>query len=211
MFRVYGEYMIWKYMGKKSYTLVIQGSKWWSWSVFSSPGDFFGFSTDVIENFQLVKKYIAERCNSGHLGSIILKDLGSLKKTGTCVFSESLGYKKVASEEWGGTEPKKTTCEIPFLLVAYYRPSEWLSITSEYTCVKWFPIYPKQPESSSLLVWIFQSGGTKLKLETWNERPIEKILKPPKAMENKTQLGIPAKFSCKTRVFVDHFRRIPSH
>ena len=101
---------------------------------------------------------------------------------------------------WNWT--KKTTCDIPLLLVAYCRPSEWLSITSEYTCVKWFPIYPKQPESSSLLVWIFQSGGTKLKLETWNERPIERILKPPQAMENKTQLGIPAKFSCKTRALL---------
>lgn len=149
-----------------------------------------------------IGKQLAQRCNPGHLSSMILKDLGSLKKTGTCFFSESLGYQKLASEEWGGTEPKKTTCDIPLLLVAYYRPSEWLSITSEYTCVKWFPIYPKQPESSSLLVWIFQSGGTKLKLETWNERPIERILKPPQAMENKTQLGIPAKFSCKTRALL---------
>ena len=60
MFRVYGEYMIWEYMG----IYVIP----WLFRVvnddhdpfFSSPGDFVGFSTDAIEKFQLVKNSLNE-------------------------------------------------------------------------------------------------------------------------------------------------------
>ena len=56
------------------------------------PGYFLGFSTHyVIENPTGTK--LAEKINPGYLGSIILKDLGSLNKTetGNNFFVEPLG------------------------------------------------------------------------------------------------------------------------